>query len=175
MTSYENLSLQHKRFVDSYVDCLNYRKAYQDAYPLSSVDAAYTNGSRLATNPNVRKAIFEKLKLYPRDKTETLQKIFLLLDFDLTEYLADDLTVDVDKLNASGLGWMIKGIKQLKYGSEIVLMDKDRALENLAKIQGLFEDKQQVTINITQEVSAAAQLNRKLQDLDSRLKVNCNS
>ena len=90
MTSYEQLSEVHKRFVDSYIHCLNYRKAYQDAYPLANADTANTNGSRLASYPEVKQAIVEQLKLYSKDKSETLHRILQLLDFDLTNYLSWD-------------------------------------------------------------------------------------
>lgn len=170
MGNYENLSEAHKRFVDSYVHCLNYRKAYQDAYPLANTDSARTNGSDLAAKPEVKEAIKERLALYVRDKSETLQRIFQLIDYDLSNYLNNELKVDVKKLNEDGLGWIIKGVKQMKFGTEIVLMDKDRALENLAKIQQLFDDKQTVNVNINQEISAKQAIEDKLKDLDSRFK-----
>ncbi len=169
MTSYEQLSEVHKRFVDSYIHCLNYRKAYQDAYPLANADTANTNGSRLASYPEVKQAIVEQLKLYSKDKSETLHRILQLLDFDLTNYLSWDYKVDIDKLNQAGLGWIIKGIKQMKFGTEIVLMDKDRALENLAKIHMLFNDSATVNVNINQEVSAKQQIEDKLKALDEKL------
>jgi phage terminase small subunit len=165
---YDNLSEQYKRFVDSYVHCLNYRKAYQDAYPLANADTANTNGSRLASYPEVKEAIVERLKLFSIAKDEVLDTIIKVLHFDLTDYLNQELKVDVTKLNKDGLGWMIKGIKQMKFGTEIVLMDKDRALENLAKIHQLFNDQSTVTVNINQEISAKEQLNQKLNDLDAR-------
>lgn len=169
MSSYDNLSEVHKRFVDSYIHCLCYRVAYQDAYPLANANTANVNGSRLAAKPEVKQAIVEQLKLYSKDKAETLQRILQLLDFDLTQYLSPKLEVDVDKLNKSGLGWMIKGIKQMKFGTEIVLMDKDRALENLAKIHMLFNDSATVNVNINQEVSAKQQIEDKLKALDEKL------
>jgi phage terminase small subunit len=147
---------------------LNYRKAYQDAYPLANADTANTNGSRLASYPEVKEAIVERLKLFSIAKDEVLDTIIKVLHFDLTDYLNQELKVDVTKLNKDGLGWMIKGIKQMKFGTEIVLMDKDRALENLAKIHQLFNDQSTVTVNINQEISAKEQLNQKLNDLDAR-------
>ena len=72
MSSYDNLSEVHKRFVDSYIHCLCYRVAYQDAYPLANANTANVNGSRLAAKPEVKQAIVEQLKLYSKDKAETL-------------------------------------------------------------------------------------------------------
>lgn len=167
---YSSLPEQHQRFVDSYIHCLNYRHAYQDAYPLiTNADTAKVNGSRLASQPEVKEAIKEQLLLYSKDKSETLQRIFQLIDFDLSDYLDPQYKVDVSKLNASGMGWIIKGIKQMKFGTEIVLMDKDKALENLAKIHQLFNDNQTVNVNINQEISAKQQLESKLKELDKKL------
>jgi hypothetical protein len=50
-------------------------------------------------------------------------------------------------------------------------MDKDRALENLAKIHMLFNDNSTVNVNsINQELSAKEQLQPKLNDLDARFR-----
>ena len=57
----------------------------------------------------------------------------------------------------------------MKFGTEIVLMDKDRALENLAKIHMLFNDSATVNVNINQEVSAKQQIEDKLKALDEKL------
>ena len=167
--AYTDLPENHKRFVDSYVQCLNYRKAYQDAYPLiTNADTARVNGSRLAAETEVKQAIIEQLKLYTIDKSETLQRIISLINFDVSNYQYQDGTVNVNTLKEAGYGWLIKGIKPTKFGTEYVLMDKDRALENLAKIHSLFDDKQTVSVNINNEISAKEQLQQKLNDLDER-------
>lgn len=169
MAVYETLPEDHKRFVDSYIHCLNYRKAYQDAYPLvTDWGSARTQGSRLAANPVVKQAIVEQLKTYSIDKSETLQRIITLIQFDVSDYMTGDDLI-VDKLNKAGLGWMIKAIKPTKFGTEYILMDKDRALENLAKIHMLFTDTSTINVNINQEVTAKQQLEDKLRDLDSKL------
>lgn len=170
MTSYDNLSEAHKRFVDSYVHCLNYRKSYQNAYNLANVDSARSLGCQLAAQPEVKQAIVERLKLFSIDKSETLQRIISLIQFDISDYMFDDATLNVETLKADGLGWLIKAVKPTKFGTEYILMDKDRALENLAKIHQLFDDKATVNVNINQEISAKQQLEDKLKDLDSRFK-----
>ena len=169
MTSYEQLSEAHKRFVDSYVDCLNYRKAYQDAYPLANTDSARTNGSELAAKPEVKQAIVERLKLFSIDKSETLQRIISLIQFDVSDYQFGDGSLNVATLKEAGFGWLIKAVKPTKFGTEYVLMDKDRALENLAKIHMLFNDSATVNVNINQEVSAKQQIEDKLKALDEKL------
>lgn len=166
---YDTLSDSYKRFVDSYVQCLNYRKAYQDAYPLANVDSARTNGSLLAARPEVKQAIIEQLKLFQLPKEDVLQKIISLIQFDVADHQFTDGSLNVQSLKEAGFGWLIKAVKPTKFGTEYVLMDKDRALENLAKIHQLFDDKQTVQVNINQEISAKEQLNQKLTELQSKL------
>ena len=169
--AYEQLPEDYKRFVDSYVHCLNYRKSYQDAYPhITNANTARTNGCLLAAKPEVKQAIVEQLKLYHIDKADTLQKIIALIQFDISDYMFDDATLNVDALKADGLGWLIKAVKPTKFGTEYILMDKDRALENLAKIHQLFDDRNTVNVNINQEISAKQAIEDKLKDLDSRFK-----
>ena len=168
--AYIDLSENHKRFVDSYVHCLNYRKAYQDVYHLTNVDSARVLGCQLAAVPEVKEAIVERLKLYSIDKAETLQRIISLIQFDVSNYQFADGTLNVSTLKEAGYGWLIKAVKPTKFGTEYVLMDKDRALENLAKIHMLFNDNSTVNVNINQEVSAKEQLQQKLNDLDARFR-----
>ncbi len=169
MTSYEQLSEAHKRFVDSYVHCLNYRKSYQDAYNLANVDSARSLGCQLAAQPEVKLAIVERLKLFSIDKSETLQRIISLIQFDVSDYQFVDGSLNVATLKEAGFGWLIKAVKPTKFGTEYVLMDKDRALENLAKIHMLFNDSATVNVNINQEVSAKQQIEDKLKALDEKL------
>lgn len=170
MTSYDNLSEAHKRFVDSYVHCLNYRKAYQDTYNLANVDSARSLGCQLAAIPEVKAAILERLKLFTIDKSETLQRIISLIQFDVSDYQFEDGSLNVTTLKDAGFGWLIKAVKPTRFGTEYVLMDKDRALENLAKIHMLFNDTSTVNVNINQELSAKEQLSQKLNDLDAKFR-----
>lgn len=168
--AYENLPEEYKRFVDSYVHCLNYRKAYQDAYPLTTdTNSAKVNGSKLAAKPEVKEAIVERLKQYSTPKDDTLQKIIALTQFDTANYTNNNFDFDIEKLRQDGYGWMIKSIEKTKLGIKVVLMDKDRALENLAKIHMLFNDTSTVNVNINQEQSAKQQLEEKLKALDDKL------
>lgn len=169
MTSYESLTDKHKKFVDCFLDCSNYTKAYKEAYACTNYNTAKTNGYQLAKLPEVRAAILEKLKEYSADKAETLHKIIQIIDFDLSNYIGSNLKVDIERLNADGYGWMIAGIKQLKFGTEIVLMSKDQALLSLSKIHQLFNDSATVNVNINQEVSAKQQIEDKLKALDEKL------
>lgn len=169
MSNYDNLSEAHKRFVDSYVHCLNYRKSYQDAFGLTNVNSAKVLGCQLAAQPEVKLAIVERLKLFSIDKSETLQRIISLIQFDISDYMNFDATLNVDRLKEAGLGWLIKAVKPTKFGTEYVLMDKDRALENLAKIHSLFNDQSTVTVNINQEIATKDRLAQELNDLRNKL------
>lgn len=168
--AYEQLPEEYKRFVNSYVHCLNYRKSYQDAYPLiTNANTARTNGCLLAAKPEVKQAIIEQLKLYHTEKDDTLQKIIALIQFDVSDFMLSDASLNVSALKEAGYGWIIKAVKPTKFGTEYVLMDKDRALENLAKIHQLFDDKQTVNVNINQEIAAKERLSQDLSTLREKL------
>lgn len=137
---------------------------------MTNYNTAKTNGYQLARLPEVKEAIQEKLKEYSASKAETLNKIIQIIDFDLSNYLDKDLKVDIAQLNEDGLGWLITGIKQMKFGTEIVLMSKDQAITQLSKYYQLFDDKQTVNVNINQEISAKQAIEDKLKDLDNRFK-----
>ena len=170
MSSYKQLPEEYKRFVDSYVHCLNYRKSYQDAYPLvTDANTAKVNGCRLAAKPEVKEAIVEQLKKYSTPKDDTLQKIIALTQFDAADYVNDTFDFDIKKLRKDGYGWLIKSIEKTKIEIKVILMDKDKALENLAKIHMLFNDSATVNVNINQEVSAKQQIEDKLKALDEKL------
>lgn len=169
MTSYESLTDKHKKFVDCFLDCSNYTKAYKEAYACNNYNTAKTNGYQLAKLPEVRAAILEKLKEYSADKAETLHKIIQIIDFDLSNYIGSNLKVDIESLNEDGYGWMITGIKQLKFGTEITLMSKDQALLSLTKIHQLLDDKATVNVNINQELATKQKLASELSDLRTKL------
>jgi len=161
------LSEKHQRFVRTYIECLHQGRAYKAAFPHVMIETARTEGCKLANQTEVKAAIYELLKAYIPAKEETLQRIIKIVEFDLGQYFIGDI-LQLDQLIENGYGWMVKGVKQTKFGTEVVLMDKDTALNNLAKIQTLFNDTQQITINIGQEISAKDQLTKKLQDLDDK-------
>lgn len=69
-----------------------------------------------------------------RDKAGNLQ-------FDEIHYVRP---VDMDKVD----GTLIQSIKMGKYGFQIELMDRNRALEMLAKHTGVFDDRPQTTVSI---------------------------
>jgi hypothetical protein len=167
---YESLSEQHKRFVDSYVYCLNYRRAYQDAFPhITNANTARVNGCRLASQSEIKSAIVERLKLFSIDKAETLQRIISLIQFDFSDYQYPNGSLNVSTLKDDGFGWLIKAVKPNKFGNEYVLMDKDRALENLAKIHMLFNDVALAYVNINLELANKQKLASELSDLRTKL------
>ena len=110
------------------------------------------------------------MKLFTIDKSETLQRIISLIQFDVSVYQFEDGSLNVTTLKDAGFGWLIKAVKPTRFGTEYVLMDKDRALENLAKIHMLFNDTSTVNVNINQELSAKEQLSQKLNDLDAKFR-----
>lgn len=165
--TFETLSEQHKRFVESYVACLNYRRAYQVAYPnCKNYTTARTEASKLGRSPTIKAAIQEKLKEVTITKDDILGRMIQLIEFDLTEFMVGD-SIDFNALKESGYGWLVKGVKFGKF-NELMLMDKDRALENLAKIMQMFSDNN-ISINLGNEISSREHLDQKMKSLHEKL------
>lgn len=157
----EKLSPQHKRFVYAYVACLNKTQAYLIAYPNSTAKDAKNSAYRLAQQEDIKEAIEEVLATELENQKTVLRRLVTLIEFDLTEYLNDALEIDVTRLNKDGLGWIVKGIRQTKFGNEIYLIDKDKVLEMLSKAHNLF-DGTKIEVNFNERLNSENLLNEQL-------------
>lgn len=149
----EKLTKKQKIFADEYLIDLNATRAYKVAYPSVKKDeTARTNGSRMLTNANVADYIAERMQERQK-RTEITQDRVLeelaLIAFsratDFAEvkkgivYIKDTSKLSSDQVRA------IAGIKQGKFGVEIKLNDKEKALELLGRHLGMFKDKVEVS------------------------------
>lgn len=160
----EKLSPEHQRFVYAYVATLNKTQAYLTAYPNSSIQAARDSAYRLFNKPEIKEAVEEVLNTELETQKSILKRLVTLIEFDLTQYLNENLQVDITKLKNDGLGWIVKGIRQTKYGNEIYLIDKDKIIEMLAKAHKLFESTQ-IEVNFTERLNAENILNDQLESI----------
>jgi hypothetical protein len=158
---------KHKRFVLEYITSMNKAAAYRKVYNCTeahSYDAAY----RLAGKPEIKAAIQEALEEEYEKAEQTRQRIQTLITFDLTRFLNEDSTVNLSALKDSGYGWLIKGVRSTKYGDDVYLMDKDKALEQMAKMHQLYST---VTTEINMNDALAVEdcLLEKMNDIRSKL------
>lgn len=159
----DHLSDTQKVYIREYLQCLNQVRAYKKTFPNISGPGARARASEFHRQPEIRQAISNLIaEQYPTEQ-EVLQKIILLIELDLAEYIVDG-SLDLVKFQQDGYGWLIKGTKSTKYGNDVVLMDKDKALDNLVKIYKLVDTTNHFTFEV--ELSAQELLTEKLKTLN---------
>lgn len=144
---------KQKIFADEYLIDLNATRAYRVAYPSVKKDeTARANGSRMLTNANVAEYIAERMQERQK-RTEitqdrVLEELAAIAFAKATDYaevkgecvkIKDTDTLDEQQIRA------IAGIKEGKYGIELKLNDKEKALELLGRHLGMFKDKLEVS------------------------------
>ena len=144
---------KQKIFADEYLIDLNATRAYRVAYPsVKKEEAAAVNGSKLLRNTKVAAYIQERMQERQK-RTEitqdrVLQELAAIAFAKTTDYaeiknecvrIKDTGDLDEQQVRA------IAGIKEGKFGVEIKLNDKEKALELLGRHFGMFKDKVEVS------------------------------
>lgn len=144
---------KQKIFADEYLIDLNATRAYRVAYPsVKKEEAAAVNGSKLLRNTKVAAYIQERMQERQK-RTEitqdrVLQELAAIAFAKTTDYaeiknecvrIKDTGDLDEQQVRA------IAGIKKGKFGVEIKLNDKEKALELLGRHFGMFKDKVEVS------------------------------
>lgn len=152
------LTEKQKIFADEYLVDLNATRAYKAAYPRVKKDeTARANGSRMLTNANVAAYVEERIQERQK-RTEITQDMVLeelaAIAFaratDYAEVSQDRVIIkDTTELTEDQIK-AIAGIKEGKFGIEVKLNDKEKALELLGRHLGMFKDK----VELSGEVKA---------------------
>lgn len=144
---------KQKIFADEYLIDLNATRAYRKAYPSVKKDeTAAQAGSRMLRNVKVAEYIAERMQAR-QERTEitqdkVLEELAAIAFARATDYaeVKDDQVIIKD---TSGLSEnqikAIAGIKQSKFGIELKLNDKEKALELLGRHLGMFKDRVEVS------------------------------
>lgn len=169
MSAIDNLNERHKRFVKLYAQNLNATKAYAEIYPDSSYEAAGTSAYELLKNPQIKEALDEEFNASVMSKSEVLKRINAIASINIANLMDDFGEIDIAKVKKHNAGYLIKSISDTKFGKRIDLHDSQKALDTLAKIHRLFDDKNEVTVNINQELSAKQKLEQTLDKLEAKL------
>lgn len=165
-----------KRFCDEYLISLNATKAYKAAYPSCNKDeTANVNGCKLLRNAKVQKYLETKQKEL-QEKTGVTQKRIIeelaaIAFADATDYAKiknikktvpvykDDEIIGTREIEEIGVEFTqtdeltkeqkkaIAYIKKGKFGTQVDLYDKTKALELLGKHLGIFKE----NINLGQD------------------------
>ena len=156
---------KQKIFADEYLIDLNATRAYRKAYPSVKKDeTAAQAGSRMLRNVKVAEYIAERMQAR-QERTEitqdrVLEELAAIAFARATDYaeVKDDQVFIKDTAGLSeNQIKAIAGIKQGKFGIEVKLSDKEKALELLGRHLGMFKDRV--------EVSGLEQEKTKLSDL----------
>ena len=144
---------KQKIFADEYLIDLNATRAYRKAYPSVKKDeTAAQAGSRMLRNVKVAEYIAERMQArqerteITQDKVlEELAAIAFARATDYAEVKDDQVFIkDTAGLSENQIK-AIAGIKQGKFGIEVKLNDKEKALELLGRHLGMFKDRVEVS------------------------------
>ena len=144
---------KQKIFADEYLIDLNATRAYRVAYPSVKKDeVAAAAAVRLLKNVKVaayiQKRMEERQKRTEITQDRVLEELAAIAFARATDYaevkgecvrIKDTDTLDEQQIRA------IAGIKEGKYGIELKLNDKEKALELLGRHLGMFKDKLEVS------------------------------
>lgn len=144
---------KQKIFADEYLVDLNATRAYRVAYPSVKKDeTAAQAGSRMLRNVKVAAYIQERMEERQKrteitqDRVlEELAAIAFARATDYAEIKDECVKVKDTKSLTEQQIRAIAGIKEGKYGIELKLNDKEKALELLGRHLGMFKDKLEVS------------------------------
>ena len=144
---------KQKIFADEYLIDLNATRAYKVAYPSVKKDeTAAQAGSRMLRNVKVAAYIQERMEERQKrteitqDRVlEELAAIAFAKAINYAEIKGECVRIkDTDTLDEQQIR-AIAGIKEGKFGIELKLNDKEKALELLGRHLGMFKDKVEVS------------------------------
>lgn len=144
---------KQKIFADEYLIDLNATRAYRVAYPSVKKDeVAAAAAARLLKN--VKVAVYIQKRMEERQKRteitqdrvlEELAAIAFARATDYAEVKGECVRIKETDALAEQQIRAIAGIKEGKYGIELKLNDKEKALELLGRHLGMFKDKLEVS------------------------------
>ena len=140
---------KQKIFADEYLIDLNATRAYRKAYPNCKKDSSADAAARkLLGNTRIQKYISDRMeerhKRTEVTQDRVLQELAYIAFARVTDYatVRDDVVKikNTDELTEEQIR-AISGIKEGKFGIELKLNDKEKALELLGRHLGMWNDK----------------------------------
>lgn len=151
---------KQKIFADEYLIDLNATRAYRKAYPNCKKDSSADAAARkLLGNTRIQKYISERMKERQKRTEVTqdrvIQELAAIAFAKVTDYAAvkgGSVEIrDTDALTDEQIR-AISGIKEGKFGIELKLNDKEKALELLGKHLGMFKDNLSLTLETSEKL-----------------------
>lgn len=150
MADWSNLTIKERALVAEYLQTFSQVKAFKKVYPGVSKEHAASWAYEPFNRPHVKEVIAELLAERVMEPSEVLQRLQEIAKGTIGDYLNNDGTIDIERLVADGKGYLLKNYKKGRTNLQFEFVDYQRALETLAKIQGLY-DNNKVTINLNSE------------------------
>ena len=147
------MTKKQKIFADEYLIDLNATRAYKVAYPsIKKDEIAAVNGSKLLRNTKVadyiQKRMQDRQKRTEITQDRVLEELAAIAFARATDFAEIKGGCVIIK-DTSGLSEQqikaIAGIKEGKFGIELKLNDKEKALELLGRHLGMFKDRVEVS------------------------------
>ena len=163
MANISHLPERYQRCIVEYLHCLNMSTAYHRVYG-GDKKTAQSNAYVVFNKPEVKEALQSIINERLMTDSEVLLRLQELAQGKIGEYIKEDLTVDKDSLYADGKSYLLQSIRPTKYGDEIKFYDYQKAVETVAKLKGLFDERDIVNVTVNQET-----LESKIETLKKRL------
>lgn len=140
---------KQKLFADEYLIDLNATRAYRVAYPSVKKDeTASAAAARMLRNVKVQKYISDRIEERQKRTEVTQDRVLQELAYIAFARVTDYATVRDDVVKIKNTDELtdeqiraISGIKEGKFGIELKLNDKEKALELLGRHLGMWNDK----------------------------------
>lgn len=145
----KQLTAKQEAFVEYYCLNPNATRAAQLAGYSGDTRTLTQVGAENLAKPYIRAAIDKIRKVSLPNAESILGLMATRATMDVTPYLEDDLTLNVQKLADDGLGHLIVGVKPGRQGPEITLVSPQMATRNLARYHRLLGADVQVDASTT--------------------------
>lgn len=132
------LTNKQQAFVDHYLVSWNAAEAARLAG--YSEQTARSQGQRLLTNVDIAEEIKQRVAERAMTADEVLTRFAEQGRAEYSKYFRTNGTVDLAAMIADGKGYLIKSIKETKYGTNVEFYDAHSARELIGRHHGLFKD-----------------------------------
>ena len=143
--------LQHRFINEWFLTGGNATQAAKRAGYKGSYSTVAVTGHDNLKKPKIKAAIDKRLQDESMGVDELLFRISQTARMDISPYLDKYgrlIGIDLKRMVSDGHGHLVKGIKQTKDGTEIILKDPQKAMDQLLKFYGA--DKHETVVNIDQ-------------------------
>ena len=146
----ENLTDKQQLFVEHYLSCWNATKAarlagYSDA-------TACAIGSENLKKPYIQAYIAQRLESAAMGANEVLARLTVHARADIADLLDTEGNYKYDVADANNATGLITEIAPGEFGTKVKIVSSQQALIQLAKLHGLYVEKQEIVGNTQQSI-----------------------